>query len=787
MKAITKFSKLITTHIFVLFILAGIAQPDRLYYGVEIDGVLCGYSTSDSRMATYQQMPALEVVDSVHLLLKALGQDLNADIISHYYINPENGKVIVSEAQYNTSDAGRVITTKTEIFENFAIHSQKESGITDTFQLDGGLIFDHPQTSPYLIRDFVDGGAESMTYKIFDYIRGRATEQTFTLEGKETINLAGKTINTLVFNVYNAEVGTNTRTWVDNENASTVQFEILNRRIFLTEPSVIKNIQTVDMDNNLFAKVDESIANFTELTYMRVKADIRSAGEYISAKDLSFPGQQFDGLVEQNHIQGVFEIAPVRYDGTNSPPFPADYSEVDDLKEYLEPELFIESDHPDIIAKAKEITAGASDSWDAAIRLSKWVGKEIAGAVPGGTSAINTLRIREGECGSHSRLLAAFCRAVGIPARLSIGCLYSPWYGGSFGQHAWTEVYMGEETGWIAVDATILEFDYVDAGHIKLGEQSSFQPNSMEILEYRIGDEEMFTGIPDEYKGIVGPYINPKNRDVLEALYLDGCLTVNIMGRMKLALHDADEEGRMYAKLTDKVYFTFQDDEMIVGEIAFALKNTDGAYTIEEDTPDELKPLIGPYMIFQLQAKFEVFWDEGLYMLVPDVEKARSLILTEEGRWKDTVDGKAYAFVYNGDGSVSGMNIFVTSVLEKGFTAGFMFDKTLQEHGLEAAGEKFLELWNNRALDLEYTEQDMNKQGYNYLNRGDIEEALMVFRLNVETFPESWNVYDSYGEALLKNGNIDQAILNYNKSLELNPNNENGKAMLETIKTEEGE
>jgi len=62
----------------------------------------------------------------------------------------------------------------------------------------------------------------------------------------------------------------------------------------------------------------------------------------------------------------------------------------------------------------------------------------------------------------------------------------------------------------------------------------------------------------------------------------------------------------------------------------------------------------------------------------------------------------------------------------------------------------------------------------------------VVFKLNVETFPESWNTFDSYAEALLKNGNTDQAILNYNKSLELNPDNENGKAMLEKIKTEKG-
>jgi tetratricopeptide (TPR) repeat protein len=414
------------------------------------------------------------------------------------------------------------------------------------------------------------------------------------------------------------------------------------------------------------------------------------------------------------------------------------------------------------------------------------VGKEIAGAVPGGSSAINTLRIREGECGSHSRLLAAFCRAVGIPSRLAVGCLYSPWYGGSFGQHAWTEVYMGENVGWIMVDATILEFDYVDAGHIKLGELTTFYPESMEILEYRIGNEKEVAGIPEEYKEYLGPYIRPDNRNVVEVIYADGSLTLDVIGRMQLALHKADEQGRWYAKLTDKVYLTFDENSLTITEKAYAMKKADVEIDIAEGTPGEMKVLLGPYVISQVNAEFTVVWHDGLKMNVPKVDAPRSLIETEGGMWKDTVDGKVYSFVLKEDGSVSGMNILISTLLIRGFTADFIVDKTLQENGIEAAKEKFRELWNNRALDLEYTEQDMNKLGYKYLGEDKIEEALMVFELNVEAFPKSWNVYDSYGEALMKDGNKEAAIENYNKSMELNPENENGKAMLEKINSEEG-
>ena len=56
-----------------------------------------------------------------------------------------------------------------------------------------------------------------------------------------------------------------------------------------------------------------------------------------------------------------------------------------------------------LIKKAKELTEGAIDSWDAVRRLSRWVGTEIAGAIPGG-SARQTYDNRKGECGAHSRL-----------------------------------------------------------------------------------------------------------------------------------------------------------------------------------------------------------------------------------------------------------------------------------------------------------------------------------------------------------------------------------------------
>lgn len=131
------------------------------------------------------------------------------------------------------------------------------------------------------------------------------------------------------------------------------------------------------------------------------------------------------------------------------------------------------------------------------------------------------------------------------------------------------------------------------------------------------------------------------------------------------------------------------------------------------------------------------------------------------------------------------MAIFSTTDLYRGTSAYWIVSQKIKESGLEAAARAFKELWDNRALDLEFTEADLNKLGYIYLNEGKLEEALMVFKLNVDAFPQSSNVYDSYGEALMKNGNTTDAITNYQKSISMDPDNENAREMLKKLNSED--
>ncbi|WP_299122586.1 serine hydrolase [uncultured Winogradskyella sp.] len=93
-------------------------------------------------------------------------------------------------------------------------------------------------------------------------------------------------------------------------------------------------------------------------------------------------------------------------------------------------------------------------------------------------------------------------------------------------------------------------------------------------------------------------------------------------------------------------------------------------------------------------------------------------------------------------------------------------------NGLKAALVNYSTI--KSSSDYNLNENEMNAIGYQLLQSEKINEAAAVFKLNVEAFPKSSNVYDSYAEALMTQGHNEQAIVNYKKSVELNPNNQNG-------------
>lgn len=81
------------------------------------------------------------------------------------------------------------------------------------------------------------------------------------------------------------------------------------------------------------------------------------------------------------------------------------------------------------------------------------------------------------------------------------------------------------------------------------------------------------------------------------------------------------------------------------------------------------------------------------------------------------------------------------------------------------------------------TEEFVNNCGYTQLRTGNLDDAIDIFKQNVKDFRDSFNAFDSMGEAYMIKGKRELAISSY-KSILLNPNKDNGKEILKKLKAE---
>lgn len=78
--------------------------------------------------------------------------------------------------------------------------------------------------------------------------------------------------------------------------------------------------------------------------------------------------------------------------------------------------------------------------------------------------------------------------------------------------------------------------------------------------------------------------------------------------------------------------------------------------------------------------------------------------------------------------------------------------------------------------------RELNTLGYVYLESNRIEEVLTTFYYNTRFFKYDPNVYDSYAEALVKAGQKETAIANYEKVLLLDRNNRHAREQINQLR-----
>jgi CubicO group peptidase (beta-lactamase class C family) len=113
-----------------------------------------------------------------------------------------------------------------------------------------------------------------------------------------------------------------------------------------------------------------------------------------------------------------------------------------------------------------------------------------------------------------------------------------------------------------------------------------------------------------------------------------------------------------------------------------------------------------------------------------------------------------------------------------------LFGQAIIQYGVENA-VSCLHTLRSDTSHYYFSEKEMNLLGYDFLYfssfPGHEQRAVETFMINMLLFPDSFNTYDSYAEALAVTGKKQEAILMYRKSIALNPDNRDGAKSLQRL------
>jgi CubicO group peptidase (beta-lactamase class C family) len=261
--------------------------------------------------------------------------------------------------------------------------------------------------------------------------------------------------------------------------------------------------------------------------------------------------------------------------------------------------------------------------------------------------------------------------------------------------------------------------------------------------------------------------------------------------------HGGSNEGFKSQLLVHKdkgygaVVMVNSDNAQIINEVIRSIAREYGwedylpaPYEITSIEPEKLDRYQGHYQTGPDQA-LQVARENGKLYAQPTYGPKFEIFPVSESGFVAKEQNVKFTFVKSPDGKVD------TVKIEPGggrpFEGTRMADGALIPYEKLMAGKIVEALEDYRRIrrekpELPATQEGrLNGLGYSLMQQKKMAEAIVIFKLNAEFYPQSSNVYDSLGEAYMTNGDKELAIANYRKSLELNPKNENGTRMLKKL------
>ncbi|HSV27577.1 MAG TPA: transglutaminase-like domain-containing protein [Sedimentisphaerales bacterium] len=319
------------------------------------------------------------------------------------------------------------------------------------------------------------------TIKAFSPALMQTVEASVTVGGKETVDLLGRFVElTEVNTVLNTAAGQIIQTAYVNDDFETLRMTSSAMGMAVEMLASPKEFALAPVDVvEFFRKV--TVKSPRPLPSM---SGVRSITYYISPAAGSrpvFPDTDTQSSKTMPDGSIVLTVTALPSPPASRLPYSGNDPE---LLNALKRSRYVESDDPRVIALAKQAIGDEKDAWTAAKKIEKFVSDHVDNKTlsVGYASAAEVARSRAGDCTEHAVLVAAMCRAVGIPARVVAGLVYADSFAGEdhiFGPHAWAEVNIAGK--WYGLDAT--------------GEPRGFAPTHITVSS---GD-----GSPGAFLGII--------------------------------------------------------------------------------------------------------------------------------------------------------------------------------------------------------------------------------------------------------------------------------------------
>jgi CubicO group peptidase (beta-lactamase class C family) len=206
-----------------------------------------------------------------------------------------------------------------------------------------------------------------------------------------------------------------------------------------------------------------------------------------------------------------------------------------------------------------------------------------------------------------------------------------------------------------------------------------------------------------------------------------------------------------------------------------------------EIEPSIIAEISGRYQVYD-NLPFEIFEkDKLLFLKNALAEESEELVKISDSTYVSRGSDRLIQFKPNSENTTINMlrldanSGTIVSSLAKMDTDKKIPADFLLEGNFEGAMNAYSALMKQDPNDPAISEDNLNRLGYNFLNQNKTKLAQDIFKVNMTLYPDGFNVYDSYAEACMEMGEIDLAVKNYNKSLSLNPENNNATEMLKEL------